>query len=40
MAEKLQEVGVHLGNNGNGRGGVLDNGGVHLETTEHGRTVN
>ena len=32
-AENWQEVGVQLGGDSKGRGGVLDNGGVHVAIT-------
>ena len=38
-AENVWGVVVHLDSGGNGGGGVPDNGGVHLTTTEHGHTV-
>ena len=37
--ETGQEVEVHLGGNGKGRGRVPDDGGLHLVAPEHGRTV-
>ena len=38
-AENRREVGVHLGRNGKGGGGVSDYRGVYLEKAEHGHTV-
>ena len=37
--ENLLVVGLHLGDNGKGEGGVPDDGGVHSETTKHGRIL-
>ena len=39
-AEKTgREVDVHLGVDGKGGGGVTDDGGLHPEVPEHGRTL-
>ena len=34
-----QEVDIHLGNDGTGRGRVLENGGIHQADPEHSRIV-
>ena len=39
VAENRQEVGANLGGNNKGGSGFLDNGGVYLEKSEHGRAV-
>ena len=34
-----RKVDIHLGGDGKGGGGVLDDGGIHLAAPEHGRTL-